>query len=79
MKIFNLILFLLSTFIYAQVGIYTTNPQGIFKVNGGKYNTTTGVTTASTSNMTIYNNTCVFFKRNSYKKTYILNIIIFFS
>lgn len=33
---------LLSGFSYSQVGINTTNPQGIFNIDGGKDNPTTG-------------------------------------
>ena len=35
---------LLSGFYYSQVGINTTNPQGIFNIDGGKDNPTTGST-----------------------------------
>ena len=35
---------LLSGFSYSQVGINTTNPQGIFNIDGGKDNPTTGST-----------------------------------
>ena len=33
---------LLSGFSYSQVGINTANPQGIFNIDGGKDNPTTG-------------------------------------
>ena len=41
-NIILLIGLLLSGFSYSQVGINTTNPQGIFNIDGGKDNPTTG-------------------------------------
>ena len=43
-NIILLIGLLLSGFSYSQVGINTTNPQGIFNIDGGKDNPTTGST-----------------------------------
>lgn len=36
-----------SSIIYGQVGINTTNPQGIFHVDGAKDNSTTGTPTST--------------------------------
>lgn len=46
-KIFTLTLFLLYGLTFAQVGVNTINPQGIFHVDGAKDNPTTGIPTSA--------------------------------
>jgi hypothetical protein len=46
----NLLLLLLSAYSFAQVGINTSNPQGIFHVDGAKDNPSTGVPSADQQN-----------------------------
>ncbi|KAB1228388.1 hypothetical protein [Chryseobacterium viscerum] len=46
-KSFYIVFMILSKNFYSQVGINTTNPQGIFNVDGAKDNATTGLPTAA--------------------------------
>ncbi|MGH1519578.1 hypothetical protein [Chryseobacterium sp. JK1] len=42
-----LVLLISCTYMYAQVGIYTSNPQGVFNIDAAKDNPTTGIPNAT--------------------------------
>ncbi|GEN72694.1 hypothetical protein CLA01_27660 [Chryseobacterium lathyri] len=46
-NVLTLVALLVSAVAFSQVGINTANPQGVFNIDGGKDNNTTGVPTAT--------------------------------